>query len=164
MSVSFTGHELHESECARWREAMRVALMEPVDQDEPSGLVQHLGQCPACRQYRAELNSTIAHLRSMPETSLQPRAEFRRRWRAAVIESGKGAVQRPETGIVEFLRTLLRDNWRPALGLAMVWIMIAAFKVDSPQEGTLEIGKTGWTPVDVAQFFTTERQLMARNF
>ncbi len=146
--------------CESFRRTLRARLIGECDEFDWSVAEKHLEDCRSCQAYATEMRSAVEALAALQEVSIEPGLSFRRRWKTAVTRESR-SLHRP--ALWSILAGLLRNNWRPSLGLAAVWILIIWFNLNAPKPTQLEIGHSGWTPGKVVQFFSAEREVLAKS-
>lgn len=60
--------------CEGWREVLAMHLLGATSVEETTGLLAHLDGCAACREVATELRTTVARLRDVDPSAIEPTA------------------------------------------------------------------------------------------
>ncbi len=63
-----------DSDCERWREALAIHLLSDQPVEEMTGLLAHLEGCAECQAMASELTETVAMLKYVDRSSVEPTA------------------------------------------------------------------------------------------
>jgi hypothetical protein len=149
-------------DCGHWRKAIRAWVGEGVAGERTVQIQSHLAACPDCRRYAEELRAATAGLRWLASRDVEPSPGFRSRWTRAVAESVRpnGFGETAAATAASWLE-LLRRNFRPALGMASLWILALLFRLSAPADLSPAQTAAAHSPVEIGRALGAGHSLLA---
>jgi hypothetical protein len=150
------------SQCGEWRATIRLEAGGALASEQTAALQRHLAACPDCREYAGSLRAATSGLRWLASQPVEPGPNFRRRWRAAVVEQAQPAGFGEWAGsILDWCCWRLRRNRRPLLALAPVWVLIFLFKFTAPEVSPAGNATVAHSPAEIFRALKAQTQLLA---
>lgn len=136
------------SDCTRAREAASARLDGELSELDAVRLDGHLGACPACRAYAAEIEAIAVGLRAQPLERPESRVIVSRRRRVPVQAAAAAAVILTAVAGSSFaLGRAVNDGRSPARTVTASGVLLGGRSVTSREHLLAELG--GFTPVPV---------------
>jgi hypothetical protein len=149
--------------CRRRREAIHLRVCGALEGQEAARVEAHVAICVECRRYGEELQAAAAGLRWLGSRDVEPRPGFRARWTRAIQEAARpNSFEETADALATWGRGLLLRNFRPALGVASLWILTLIFRLSAPAVAPSTQSTAARSPVELFRALEDHTQLLAR--
>jgi predicted anti-sigma-YlaC factor YlaD len=127
---------MSDSTCEQWREALAMHLLGDQPVEEMTGLLAHLDGCAQCRAIASELTETVAMLKYVDRSSVEPTASVPPSLTARVLRDlhEVGVVQRRRRRTVVAMTGLVG-----ALAAALILVAVFSGSHAAPSQRALAL-------------------------
>jgi anti-sigma factor RsiW len=115
--------------CRRYRRSLTLLAADALPVAGRQGIERHLGACPQCRDFFAQMQSLTASLTDLPTAyaALRPSTTTQARWASAIRSAARPGMfhrSRPIIAIHEWWHDVVWSSRRAWAGLAAVWVLM----------------------------------------